>query len=538
MKASPVRWDPRDARPPRRENGRGSGRSGGEDNLFLSLSPERARVLLIVAARASSYTIVVIVALVLVTLFAADSAMTGASGAIAAGWLAVHQVPLVIGRTTLSLLPLVPTGLVLWLTARDCARAVEPRSSRADLGWILGAALTGPLLVTAICLAVAGDASSVVALQPPEALAAFAWVGGLHLAAALFGLAVRPNPLRDKVIARIPLWVESAARIAVRAVWRLLLCAAVLTLLSFLLHWSRIGETYSAAGNFGGVLGLSVLSLAYLPNTVIGATGVLVGAQLHIGVGGLSVFAVSGASVPALPILAAVPTGPAAGWWPVVLAVPAAVGVLTGRDCARGTYDQPLRPWATLTTAAFAAVLLGVLGGIAGGVVGSFGEIGTGIFLFGGLGFAWLAAAGYLGLIGSRWFLAIPAARLVDEHEYAADAAYADDDQHEEYAEDGYADDAYYEPVEDDHHYEDHHYDEPEYPERGPGGPGYRERVYEYDDLDYGRYARLADRDVEEIDGELVEEQAALGPADDPDDILDAEVVETDLPEGRRWDGS
>jgi hypothetical protein len=514
VKASPVRWDPRDARPSREGNARGSGRSGHgpEDNLFLSLTPDRARVLLIVAARASSYTIVVIVALVLLTLFAAGSAMTGASGAVAAGWLAVHQVPLVIGRTTLGLLPLVPTALVLWLTSRDCARAVESDSSRADLGWILGAALAGPLLVTAVCLAVAGDASAVVALQSPSALAAFAWVGGLHLIAALAGIGARPNPLRDRVLAWIPLWVESAVRIALRAVWRLLLIAAVLTVLSFLLHWFRIGETYGAADNFGGALGLTVLSLAYLPNTVIGATGLLVGAQVHIGVGGLSAFAVAGAPVPALPVLAAVPTGPASSWWPVVLVAPAVVGVLAGRDCARGSRDQPLRPWATLTAAAAGAVILGVLGGLAGGEVGSFGRIGPGVFVFGGLSFAWLAVAGYVGLIGSRWFLGIPAADFTPEREYTQD--YPDED---EYAQDGYSDDAY-----------DEAYYEQDPDESGDYDRGYQDRFYDYDDLDA----------VEEIDGELVEEQPALEPAADPDDILDAEVVETDLPEGRRWDGS
>lgn len=529
MKASPVRWDPRDARPSREGNARGSGRSGQapEDNLFLSLTPDRARVLLIVAARASSYTIVVIVALVLLTLFAAGSAMTGASGAIAAGWLAVHQVPLVIGRTTLGLLPLVPTALVLWLTARDCARAVEPDSSRADLGWILGAALAGPLLVTAVCLAVAADASAVVALQSPSALAAFAWVGGLHLIAALAGIGARPNPLRDRVLAWIPLWVQAAVRIALRAVWRLLLIAAVLTVLSFLLHWSRIGDTYGAADNFGGGLGLTVLSLAYLPNTVIGATGLLVGAQVHIGAGGLSAFAVAGAPVPALPVLAAVPTGPASSWWPVVLVAPAVVGVLAGRDCARGSRDQPLRPWATLTAAAAVAVILGVLGGIAGGEVGSFGWIGPGVFVFGGLSFAWLAVAGYLGLIGSRWFLGIPAADFAPEREYTQDypgEEYLDD----EYAEDGYSDDAY-----------DEAYYEQDTDESGDYDRGYQDRFYDYDDLGYDHYVPSADAGaVEEIDGELVEEQPALEPAADPDDILDAEVVETDLPEGRRWDGS
>jgi hypothetical protein len=515
--------------------------SGPEDNLFLSLTPERARVLLIVAARASSFTVVVIVALVVATLFAANSTMTGASGAIAAGWLAVHQVPLVIGKTTLSLLPLAPTGLVLWLTARDCARAVESDSTRADLGWIVGAALSGPLLVTAVCLAVADDASTVVALQPPQTLAAFGWVGGLHLLAALAGITSRRIPLRDRLIAEFPLWVAPAARAARRAVQRLLLGGLILTLISFVMHWSRIGDTYRAAGNLGGVFGLTLLSLAYLPNIAIGATSVLVGADVHIGAGGLSVFSVAGAPVPALPVLAAVPTGPAAGWWPVLLLAPATVGALAGMECARGTDDQIRRPWATLTAAGLTTLAVALLGVLGGGEVGSFGDIRPDGITFAGLSLAWMAVPGYAGLLCARWFLPAPVADDAgsDDWEYADDEYRGD--EYDDYESDGYARDDYGRDGDDPDDYAGDDHDRDEFDPDGYGHHGderddYQRGEYGDDRYDDYRYSRAEPV----VDGELLEEQPALGfrgSRGEFADIVDAEVVEADLPENGEADG-
>ncbi|MBF6172675.1 cell division protein PerM [Nocardia blacklockiae] len=538
MRTSPARWDGHReaAGAPTGRRGR-AGRIPPEDNVFLSLSPERAKILLFIAARTASFTMVTVVVLVLLTLWAAGSGMTGASGAIAAGWLAVHQVPLVIGKTSLGLLPLLPTAVLLWSVARDCARAVEPDASRADLGWIVGAALAGPLLITAVCLAVAEDASAVVALQPPATLAAFGWVLGLHLVAAVAGIATRRNPLRDRLFSYLPEWVEPGARAALRAVGRLLLVALALTLISLLAHWSRIGETYHAAGNAAGVLGLTLLSVAYLPNVVLDVAGLLVGADVHIGTGGLSVFSVSGAPVPGLPILAAVPSGPAAGWWPALLLAPAVIGVLCGIDCARSSYDEIRAPWATLTAAGLSGLFAAVFGGVAGGRVGSFGYLGPDLLLSTVLTFAWPAVAGYAGLVCARRFLPeiapgsgyvrtggrgrsegdYPDGDLPDGDysggEYPDGNYVADDYTAEDYAEDDYADDDYAADYE----------------------TGYTDRHTDYDD----RY-----RDADIVEGELVEEQPALSgraapttAADESADILDAEVVEADLPEGRRTDG-
>lgn len=477
-----------------------------DESGFLALTPERARVLLLVAARPAAIMLTLAAALIMVALLTAGDGLAGASGAIAASWLGAHQVPLVIGKTALGLLPLLPTALLVWLTARECARAVEPGSSRADLGWLVGAALTGPLLVSAVCLAVAEDASGIIALQPPNTLAAFAWVIGVHLVGAAAGIASRD---RNQVIARLrlPGWAVAGAYVAARTVLVLLAAATAVTVVSFLAHWSRIGESYQAAGNGWGVLGLTLLSLAYLPNVVLLAAGVLVGAGAQFGDASVGLFSVVGGPIPAVPVLAAVPSGPAAGWWAVLLLIPAAAGVLGGLDAARRSGDRATAPWATLTSAALATVLLTLLGAIAGGALGSFGRVGLELPAFAVVTFAWLAVPGYIGLLCARW-LVLPGGA-----------------PHTGYDRDDYHDDEY---DESDEYYDE--YDDRDADDRYDGD--YYDGDY-YDDDDYADYDG-PDLEVE-VDGELVEEQTSIparaSGADPTPDIVDAEVVEADLPE-------
>ncbi|WP_433628508.1 cell division protein PerM [Nocardia sp. CA-120079] len=475
---------------------------------FLSLTPERARVLLLVAARPTTYALVAVVVLMLAALLSSGSNLAGTSGAIAAGWLAAHQVPLVIGKTSLELLPLLPTGLLVWATGRDCARAVEPDSSRADLGWIVGAALSGPLLVTAVCLAVAEDASGVVALQPPNTLAAFGWVGAVHLIAAVGGIASRSRR-RLFTLLRLPDWAVAGAFGAGRTVLRLLTCATAVVIVSFLAHWSRIGDTFHTAGNAAGVLGLILLSLAYLPNVVIATVGVLVGSGAQFGDASIGVFSVVGGPIPAVPLMAAVPTGPAEGWWPVLLLLPAAVGVLGGLDIGRTSHDRAAAPWATLTSAGVATVTLVLLGVVAGGDLGTFGQFGLDLPIFAVVAFGWLAVTGYVGLVFARWVV-VPIGAPVTGY----------DDEYTDYEDDYYDDDYYEDRDHYDDHYEDEHYDE-------------------YDDYD----DEYAGPEFEvELDGELVDEQPAIATSGAAGsntfpDIVDAEVVEADLPESDRMDG-
>ncbi|WP_054816135.1 cell division protein PerM [Nocardia arizonensis] len=540
---------PRRARPGMRRSGRDREPAGP-----VWPTGERARALLFVAARTSTTALAVIVTVVLVVLLSADSGLDGISGAIAAGWLTAHQVPLVIGKTALGLLPLLPTAVLMWLTGRDCARAVEPESTPADLGWIVGAALSGPLLVTAVCLAVAEDASAVVALQPPNSLVAFAWVIALYLTAALVGIASRDRrviPAR----ALAPEWLIAGVYGAGRTLLRLLGCAAAVTAVSFLVHWSRLGDTYAAAGGAVGFLGLTLLSLAYAPNAVIGAVGVLMGPGVGFGEASVGVFSVRGGPIPAVPLIAVLPTGPAQGWWPVLLVVPAAVAVLGGIDMARISADQIRRPWATLSCAGLATLGLLLLAAIAGGDLGSFGHVGLDLPIFALASFVWLALAGYAGMVFGRLFI-VPVGTLPARSSRARDrdAAYTgpgyrsrEDDHADPHEEGHYEDDGY-----DDGHYDDGgHYDGEHY-DGGHYDGGHYDESDDYRDDDYrdepvyadtepappgrsltdltGDYSYRDDYEGETFVAELLDEQPVARirpPRSVPaPEIVDAEVVE------------
>src|SRR5690606_24571806 len=335
-------------------------RSGREEIYepgFLSLTPERARVLLLVAVRPAAQAMLVVAVLVVLTLLTSGDGMAGTSAAIAASWLGMHQVALLIGKTALGLLPLLPTLVLLWAAARECARAMLPDSSRADLGWLLGAALGGPLLVTAVCLAVVQDASGILPVRSPNALAAFAWVLALHLLAATAGIVSREIPYVVDLL-RLPDWAVTGLRRTGTAVLRLVACATAVTVVSLLAHWSTMGEGYADAGDFWGVLGLSALSVIYLPNVVAGALGILLGSSVQFGAASVSLFEVSGGPVPVVPVLAALPIGPAVAWWPLLMLLPAAVGVVTGLDLARTGDDEIPRPWSILVCAGATTLVL------------------------------------------------------------------------------------------------------------------------------------------------------------------------------------
>ncbi|RJO76413.1 hypothetical protein D5S18_08810 [Nocardia panacis] len=506
----------RAARAPLRPPPRQRPREDADEPGFLSLTPERGRALLLVAARPSAFAVIGLAVLVLAALLTSGGGMGGVSAALAASWFATHQIPLVIGKTTLGLLPLLPTGLLLWAAARECARAVESGATRRDLGWILGASLAGPLLITAVCLAVAEDASGVVALQPPNSLAAFGWVGGLHLVAAVVGIAGRV--LRQRTApALLPDWVLVGAHFAGRTALRLLAGAAAVTVLSFLAHWSRLGEMYRSAGNAAGAIGLSVLALGYLPNAVLLAVGVLVGSTAQFGTASIGLFSVVGGPIPAVPIMAVLPEGPASGWWAVLLVVPVGVGALGGLDCARTSHDRVTAPWATLLSSALAALLLAVGAQAAGGELGNFGRVGPDLPFFVLLTFVCLAVPGYIGLVIARWFV-VPVTPLADRYAQADDRYDPEPDDELDYYADDYDD---YHP--DDHYDADDRYDD--YPDHEGPDPE-DERDDELID------AELIDAEL--VDAEVVADQPALSTRAAPEqapDIVDAEVVEPDQPE-------
>ncbi|HET8992990.1 MULTISPECIES: cell division protein PerM [unclassified Rhodococcus (in: high G+C Gram-positive bacteria)] len=397
------------------------------------IDSERFRILIAAAARVPAVTIAFVATVVVITMVVANSDLTGIYAAIAGTWLALHQVTLSIDDTSLGVLPLLPTGLIVWQAARASASAVdstidhtEQNLTLQDAARIVVATLAGPMIVTVIALVVMQDAAGVLPVTTPNAAAALSWVNGLYLLAAVLGIGSRTW----RVVCRryeVPEWLVLSVRPAVRALLSMFAIGGVLTLVGMALSWTTMGDLLERGEGVVGVLGLTVLSVLYLPNVFLGASSILAGSTVQFGDVRLSLFEASGGDLPALPVLAAIPAGPAAAFWPVMLAVPATVGALAGRFVAHRVLQAqadglPVRSSdASLTLLAAAAqtgVAIALLTWAAGGPLGIFGIVGSNWWLTGVLVFAWV---GLLGLITAQllmWREGKFAAAQVAEDEY------------------------------------------------------------------------------------------------------------------------
>ncbi|MFV9427665.1 DUF6350 family protein [Rhodococcus aetherivorans] len=509
-----------------------------------SLDPERFRILLGTAARVPAVTLAVVATIVVTTMVVANSDLTGIYAAIAGTWLALHQVTLTIDGTSLGVLPLLPTAVLVWQAARGCASAADAlvensgyALDRQDVSRITVAVLAGPLLVTAASLIVLQDAASVLPVTPPNAAAALTWVTGIYLVAALIGIGSRVwKPLVRYYSA--PDWLVLAFRPALRVLLGMFALGGVVVVAGLLWSWNVVGELLARGDHWTGVLGLTVMSILYLPNVIIGAAAVLAGSTVHFGDIHLSLFEATGGDLPALPVLAAVPSGPAAAFWPVLLAVPATIGALLGRFAAQRTLQAKAdgapvgsadASWTVLAAAAGAGLVTALATWVAGGPLGVFGTVGANWWLAGILVFAW---CGLLGIITAQLL-------VWREGRLAAAALRADTEVAEETPEDA-ADAA--DATEADDTADAGADTELEAPE-GETPALEAPAAEDADDADATdeeessvEDTTAAEREVAEVDGDeaaaVEEDEAAEDDAEsleddaDADDVIDAEVVE------------
>jgi hypothetical protein len=359
-----------------------------------------------VAFGPSLVALVVIAAVVLVQLVVANSDLTGTFGAVASIWLAVHLVPVSIAGQQIGALPLVPVALMVWATARRTAAITPPRGSWFVLRWIVLSAVGGPLLLAALALAVVHDAASVIPeLQTPNALRAFAGVLAVSGLGALIGVGSRIGPrLKDGLWDRldIPGWVIDAIRPALVAVATLLALSGVLVAASLVVHWGTMQDLYGITDSFFGQLSLTVLSLLYLPNVVLGAAAVAVGSSAHIGFATFSAFTVFGGDIPALPILAAAPAPPLGAIWVSWLIIGAIAGVAIGQQCALRPLPFGLAFAKLAVASLLAAVILALLAWAGSGPLGNFGHVGVDQATFAPWAFFWFFAIGGLTVLMAR----------------------------------------------------------------------------------------------------------------------------------------
>jgi hypothetical protein len=354
----------------------------------------QARDLLRVAFGPSVVALVIIAAVVLLQLLIANSDMTGAFGAIASMWLGVHQVPVSIGGSELGVMPLLPVLLMVWGTARTTAAATSAQASWFVTRWVVASAVGGPLLIAAIALAVIHDAASVLTqLQTPSALRAFGGVLAVHAIGAVIGVGSRVG--RHMLTAWPALsWLPDAFRAAAAGVLALLGLCGVVSAGSMVVHWGTMHELYAITDSVFGQLSLTLLSVLYVPNVLVGTAAVAVGSSTHVGLATFSSFTVLGGDIPALPVLAAVPTPPLGAVWVALLIIAAVSGVALGQQCARRSLPLPFAVAKLIVAALLAAATMAMLGYAGGGRLGNFGEVGVDQTTFAPGVFLWFVVVG------------------------------------------------------------------------------------------------------------------------------------------------
>lgn len=326
----------------------------------------RSRRPMVAGAVAGLWALVVGVGLVTCLVMLAWAVSPNPAGDAAAAWraagltwLGAHLVPLQVGGEPVTLLPIGGLLLGLLLARRSGAWAgrLLPEPGVGEVAWlVLGAGLLYGAGGAAVAWLSAAESASA---QPAQAGAVTAAVAA---AGALWGIS-REAGLVERIRGRISdaAWRTWLAGLA--AVVGLFGAGAVLVTASLVRHFPEVAGTLSDLDpGVVGAAGVTLIDALSLPNLAIWAMAVIVGPGFLLGsTGDLSAFGGSVESLPALPVLAAIPTT-VPGWAPVLLVVPVLLGVLAGR--IRWGRDLPTASGALLGALGLAVVTAPLTAGI------------------------------------------------------------------------------------------------------------------------------------------------------------------------------
>jgi hypothetical protein len=298
----------------------------------LDLPADRFRVLLSAAliTLALGFLAMVLVAAVAGLTAGAGPALRPLLAAAVPLWLAAHQVPLTLDGAPLGVLPLLPTLAMVAMLARVSARATRRLGGRCRedcsvvVATLAGTNASAAVLATALPAGPVQAAPWAALLGAGLVTAAGAGLGGLRVA----GL--------PAWCSRAPVWLRTgltAARIGSSA---LAAAGALLLLAVLLVDVDEARSRLVAAGpGFGAMLGITLLSLCYLPNALVASVGWVVGPGVSVGVATASPLFSRTGPLPGLPLLAAMPGMPPPAWTVVVFVLPVLAGVLVGLRCRR-----------------------------------------------------------------------------------------------------------------------------------------------------------------------------------------------------------
>lgn len=336
----------------------------------------------------ANHGVTVALAVAVAVILAVGTTFRAVPAYIGSLWLVANLAPLTVSGADLGVVPLLPAVVVLYAHSRRirsaCGSTVTVRGIRTLAA--LGVGI--PAVLTVIAWLMVWDASHVFDVAPPNLFHAL--VTTVLVNAGAVGAGLGPKIWRALLLRRgLPTWPVESAMLAGRFVTVMVAAGAVAVGVGLLVNHTAVGRAYDIAGGFGGVLGLTVLSILYFPNLAVGGASVLMGGEMHIGEGSTSLFAVTNTTLPPLPVLAAVPNDPVP-LGPVLLIVPAVLSAVTVYRwfAGRRFIESPLF---TAVGAGICASVAGtVLSWVAGGDLGYYGSTGPLLWLAPLLFLLWL----------------------------------------------------------------------------------------------------------------------------------------------------
>jgi hypothetical protein len=347
--------------------------------------PRRRAPLPVAAAVTAGWAALVPYAAVLATVALVSSVSGGASaGSIfrfgTAGWLLGHGVPVVTGAGEFGLVPLAVSALAAWRVARagvHTVRAIGGRRSGSVRLFGLAAVAVGimyGLLGAAAAALVDGAGLSVSALRAGLTLGLFG------LATAAVGAALESGVAAARWV-RLPTVVRDGLRTGLVAALLVLGAGAATAGIAIAVAGAEAGSMFGAYHTgVAGQLGLTLICLVYAPNLAAWAAAYLIGPGFAVGAGtAVSAGKVTLGALPAVPVLAGLPSSAVSGLGTLLLGVPLAGGMAAGWLLTRRQLRlaNGLAPdWLPLLGAAAlagpaAGVLLGLVGWFSGGPLGS-----------------------------------------------------------------------------------------------------------------------------------------------------------------------
>ncbi|MDK4289163.1 cell division protein PerM [Corynebacterium pseudodiphtheriticum] len=328
----------------------------------------------------------------------------------ATAWLVFHAAPVAGDGVVLASVPLLPALITFALSARQVRVSVRKRFSIIDLLMIFVWSLVTPLLFTVVALLMLADAQTVYPVTVPPIGSVMFSIALVHLLAFVFGL----GPKAWRALARrygIPQSILEGVVIGAKTLLWLCLAAVIVAVIFLVVGWGRQAEIMAAypQASGSGRLALVMLSLAYIPNIIVGVGGVLLGSEYQFGAGSVSLFETHLVPLPPLPVMGMVPPTSASWAW-IGLFIPVAVIIVV-------MLRMRPSPVMTLSAGFTAWVLTAVAAYLSGGQVGAYSNTGLPVLWTASLALIWVGgialAVTLMQLVFARRYNAKPA--VVDE---------------------------------------------------------------------------------------------------------------------------